>query len=132
MTNHEARSEPIRHSSFGILSSFVIRHSSLFLLSIFPVALHAADNVSVLGRKPKWSVLEHYQETITRDKFVHLLRDVYGTHGFADDLFKIDHDSAQILTNRASHHYFTLRFANDEASRARPAALASGQVAPAS
>ncbi len=117
MTNHEARSGPIRHSGFGILSSFVIHHSSLFLLSIFPVALHAADNISVLGHKPKWNVLEHYQETITRDKFEHLLRDVYGTHGFADDLFKIDHDSAQILTNRASHHYFALRFAKDEASR---------------
>jgi len=94
----------------------VIRHSSFLLSLVFATGLHAADNLSVLGRKPKWSVLEHYQETITHDAFDHLLRDVYGTHGFADDLFKIDNDSAQILTNRASHNYFTLRFAKDDAS----------------
>lgn len=105
----------IRHSS--LIRHFVIRHWSFLLSLTFATGLHAADNVSVLGRKPKWSVLEHYQETITRDKFEHLLRDVYGPHGFADDLFKINHDSAQILTNRASHYYFTLRFAKDEASR---------------
>src|ERR1041385_976191 len=99
----------IRHS--------VICHSSFLLSLIFATGLHAADNLSVLGRRPKWSVLEHYQETITHDKFEHLLRDVYGTHGFADDFFKIDNDSAQILTNRASHNYFTLRFAKDEDSR---------------
>src|SRR5947207_2685830 len=105
----------IRHSS--LIRHSVIRHSSFLLLLIFATGLHAADNLSVLGRKPKWSVLEHYQETITHDKFEHLLRDVYGTHSFADGLFKIDNDSAQILTNRASHSYFTLRFAKDEASR---------------
>jgi len=99
----------IRHS--------VICHSSFLLSLIFATGLHAADNLSVLGRRPKWSVLEHYQETITHDEFEHLLRDVYGTHGFADDFFKIDNDSAQILTNRASHNYFTLRFAKDEDSR---------------
>jgi N-acetylmuramoyl-L-alanine amidase len=86
------------------------------LLSLLAVTAHAAGNFSVLGSKPNWSVLEHYQETITRAQFEHLLRDVYCTHGFADDLFKIDNDSAQVLMSRAANKYFTLRFAKDEGS----------------
>src|SRR5260370_4513924 len=85
--------------------------SALLLgLSIFPGASSAADNLGVLGSAPKWSVLEHYQKTITHDEFAHLINDVYCTHGFAADLIKIDHDAAQILTNRESHNVFTLRF----------------------
>src|SRR5262249_21610167 len=99
----------IRHS--------VIHHSSFVLLSILATTVHAGSNVSVLGSKPKWNILEHYQETITRAEFEHLLRDVYCTHGSADDLFKIDNDSAQVLVNRAANKYFTIRFAEDESSR---------------
>ena len=109
------------HSSFVIPSSFVIRASSFVatFLSIFPPALPAADNVGILGSKPKWSVLEKYQETITHDEFVRLVQDVYCTHGFADDLIKIDNESAQILKNRAAQSFFILRFARDETSRKR-------------
>src|SRR5437870_4557359 len=85
-------------------------------LSIFPLALHAADNVSVLGSKPKWTVLENYQETITHDEFAHLLNDVYCTHGFAPDLIEINKKTARILMNRETQKFFTLRFAADEAA----------------
>src|SRR5437773_1111215 len=99
------------------VSSFVLRHSS-FLLLLFPLTLHGADNLGILGSKPKWEVLEHYQETITHDEFTHLINDVYCTHGFAADLIKIDNDAAQILANRESHNVFTLRFAPDANSEA--------------
>src|SRR5207249_8771838 len=85
-------------------------------LSIFPLALHAADNVSVLGSKPKWSVLEHYQETITHDEFTRLIQHVYCAHGFAPDLIEIDEKTARILMNREAQEFFTLRFAEDEVS----------------
>jgi N-acetylmuramoyl-L-alanine amidase len=108
-------------------SDFVIRHLSLvrhslichsaFLLLLVPAALKAADNVSVLGSKPKWDVLEHYQETITRDEFGHLIDDVYCTHGFAPDLIEVNTDTARILMNRESQSFFTLRFAKSDASR---------------
>src|SRR5947207_7571226 len=108
-------------------SDFVIRHLSLvrhslichsvFLLLLVPVALQAADNVSVLGSKPKWGVLEHYQETITRDEFAHLINDVYCTHGFAPDLIEVNTDTARILTNCQSQSVFTLRFAKNDTSR---------------
>jgi hypothetical protein len=88
-------------------------------LSIFPGRISAADNLGVLGSKPKWSVLENYQGTITRDEFAHLINDVYCTHGFATDLIKIDNDAAQIVTNRESHNVFTLRFAPDPNSKGR-------------
>src|SRR5215831_19438182 len=62
----------------------------LFLLLIVLPALHAEDNISVLGSEPRWSVLEHYQQTITDDEFAHLINDVYGTHGFAPDLVEMN------------------------------------------
>jgi hypothetical protein len=64
-------------------------------------------------------VLEHYQGTITRDEFTHLINDVYCTHGIPDGLIKIDNDSAEILTNRESEKIFTLHFAPDANSNAR-------------
>jgi N-acetylmuramoyl-L-alanine amidase len=77
----------------------------------------AAENLGVLGAHPRWSVLEHYQETITRDEFAHLIYDVYCTHGFAPDLIELNTDTARILTNRESQKFFTLRFAKDDALR---------------
>ena len=110
MTNDEARRVTLRHSFFVIHSSFVIRASAFFLSAIFAVGLHAAENISVLGNKPRWDVLEHYQQTITRDEFAHLINDVYGTHGFAPDLIEIKDDTARILMNRDAQKFFTLRF----------------------
>src|SRR5437870_6869624 len=99
-----------------IVNRFV---AALICLSVIPSLASAADNLGVLGSKPKWSVLENYQDTITHDEFAHLINDVYCTHGFAQDLIKIDNDAAQILTNRESRSTFTLRFASDPNSKAR-------------
>jgi len=115
MTNDEARSVTFRYSGFVILSSFVIRASSFLLLAVFPRAVQAADNISVLGSKPKWSVLERYQETIRSDEFAHLINDVYCTHGLAPDLLEINGKTARILMNRAAQKFFTLRFAESGA-----------------
>jgi len=85
-------------------------------LSILPAGVEASDNIGILGAHPRWDVLEHYQKTITHDDFARLLQTVYCTHGIAPDLVTIDDRSARILTNRASQHFFTLRFAKDQAS----------------
>src|SRR6266705_1909208 len=121
MTNDEARWMTFRRLGFVIPLAFVIRASSFVAisLSIFATTLRSADNLGVLGSKPKWVLLENYQRTITRDEFAHLISDVYCTHGFAADLIKIDNDAAQILTNRESHNVFTLQFAPDANSKAR-------------
>jgi hypothetical protein len=99
----------------------LVRHSAVchssFVLLLFTPALQAADNLGVLGSKPKWAVLEHYQETITRDDFSRLIQNVYCTHGLAPDLIKVNTDTAQILTNRESQKFFTLRFAKNDPSR---------------
>ena len=76
-----------------------------------------ADNVGILGARPRWSVLEKYQDTITHDEFTQLIQNVYCTHGFAPDLIEISADRARILTNRESQRFFTLRFAKSDASR---------------
>lgn len=89
------------------------------LLAISSSEAAAADNIGILGSKPNWDVLEHYQRTITHDEFAHLINDVYCTHGIPGDLIKIDNDSAQIVTNPDSHKIFMLQFAPDENSKAR-------------
>jgi hypothetical protein len=94
-----------------------VRISSFLLTATFAVGLQAADNLNVLGNKPRWNVLEHYQQTITRDDFTRLLTDVYGTHGFAPDLVQIKNDNARILMNRDAQKFFTLRFADDDSAR---------------
>src|ERR1700758_145380 len=104
------RRRVVRHS--------LIRHSS-FVLLLFTPTLHAADNISVLGSKPRWSVLEHYQETITHDEFAHLINDVYCTHGFAPDLVEINEKTARVLMNREAQTFFTLRF-TDAAAASKP------------
>jgi hypothetical protein len=96
--------------------SLVVRHLS-FVLLLFVPALRAADNIGILGSKPKWSVLEHYQETITRDEFTRLIQNVYCTHGFAPDLIEVNNDTARILTNREAQSFFTLRFAESDEAR---------------
>lgn len=94
---------------------FVIR-ASLFLLIAVAPALQA-ENIAILGSNPKWSVLEHYQETITRDEFAHLINDVYCTHGYAPDLIEINNDTARILMSRQPQKFFTVRFAGDDSAR---------------
>jgi hypothetical protein len=86
-------------------------------LSILSGNSQAADNLGVLGSHPKWAVLEKYQETITHDEFTRLIQDVYCTHGFAQDLIEINENTARILMNRKAQKFFTLRFAENDASR---------------
>jgi hypothetical protein len=75
----------------------------------------AEENLGILGAHPKWKVLQNYQETITHDDFARLIQDVYCTHGIPEDMLAIQERSVQIMTNRASHGFFTLRFADDSA-----------------
>ncbi|MGC2354289.1 MAG: hypothetical protein WA496_12900 [Candidatus Udaeobacter sp.] len=88
--------------------------SCLLLLTLADLS---AGNTSVLGSKPKWSVLENYQQTITHDEFAHLIKDVYCTHGFAPDLIEINEKTARTLINRETHESFTLRFADNDGAR---------------
>ena len=102
-----------------IRPSLIVCSLVSFCLSDFGGTAHAADNLGVLGSKPKWDILEHYQRTITHDEFTHLINDVYCTHGIPDDLIKIDNDTGHVVTTRDPHAEFTLHFAPDENSKAR-------------
>src|SRR4051812_42717628 len=95
----------------GTWHTGIVKASILLFAAILAAGLQAAENISVLGNKPRWDVLEHYQQTITRGEFAHLINDVYGTHGFAPDLIEIKDDTARILMNRDAQKFFTLRFA---------------------
>src|SRR5436190_7354544 len=115
LENDKARTATVRHSAFVIVSSFVFRAPSILFPAICPTAVQAAENVSVLGSKPNWGVLEKYQETITHDEFARLIQDVYCTHGFAPDLIEISQKTARVLMTRESQKFFTVRFAKNSA-----------------
>jgi N-acetylmuramoyl-L-alanine amidase len=123
------RAVEIRTLVFGFVASFESR-ILLFLVGwvAFAAGGFGANNIGILGSKPKWEVLEHYQHTITHDEFAHLVNDVYCTHGIPSDLIRIDNDAAQIVTehepspdvgNGESPNVFTLRFAPNTNSEAK-------------
>lgn len=85
----------------------------VILLAFAPDLACGADNIATLGSRPRWNVLEHYQQTITREEFSNLVANVYCTHGMPADMISIGSDSARILTNRDPQSYFTLHFAAD-------------------
>ena len=101
---------------FAIMKRMALLTSCLLLLTLADLS---AGNTSVLGSKPKWSVLENYQETITHDEFSQLMHDVYCTHGFAPDLIEINEKTARVLMNRETQKFFTLRFAENPATAGR-------------
>src|SRR6266404_4240093 len=109
-----AKNLTINGSLLAIMKRTALLTSCLLLLTLTDLN---ADNISVLGSKPRWSVLEHYQETITHDEFADLINDVYCTHGFAPDLVEINEKTARILINRKAQKFFTLRFAENEDRR---------------
>src|SRR3982750_2626155 len=77
----------------------------------------AAENLGTLGTHPRWNVLEHYQQTITREEFTNLLQNVYGTHGIPPDTISVAENSARILKTRDLQAFFTLRFAPEQQSK---------------
>ncbi len=72
----------------------------------------AAANLTPLGKPPRWSILDGYQETITHDEFVRLLDTVYATRGYSD-LITVGAKDARIVEDRDAKTFFTLRFASD-------------------
>src|SRR5215471_2794884 len=84
----------------------------LLLFGLFHAAQLLAADISPVGDKPRWSTLERYQETMTRDDFTRLLQNVYATRGY-DDLLQIGDDSARVVEDAAAQTSFTLRFAKE-------------------
>jgi hypothetical protein len=106
MSDREQRLKAIIHLSLAGLCIWILGTSA-----------SGAENIGTLGTRPRWNVLEHYQETITRDEFQNLVQNVYCTHGMPDGMITVESDSARILINREDQSYFTLRFAPDEQSK---------------
>ena len=73
----------------------------LLLLGLFQATQLVAADIGPVGDKPRWPMLEHYQETMTRDDFTRLLQNVYATRGY-DDLVQIGDDSARIVEDAAA------------------------------
>src|SRR3954462_12200992 len=118
---------------------FLLRSSvawMAFCLIASPVgAASAKRNIGILGSKPRWSVLEKYQETITRADFLRLLNGVYCTHGRPERLITVSEEGARILMSRDPDKYFALRFSpNDKTKRPVPhlwrSAASRASVAP--
>lgn len=72
--------------------------------------------LSPMAEPPEWAEIEAMQESITRDEFERLLRDVYAPKDAARELIEIHPDHASIVQQFGSPERFTLRFAKDAAS----------------
>jgi hypothetical protein len=70
-----------------------------------------ADPLSPLSSPPDWERLQKFQGTITHDRFLHLLNDVYAVGGTAQKWITVEPDYAEIQTSRK--HRLKLNFAKD-------------------
>ena len=85
-------------------------------LSLLLVATAPAQRVSPLASPPDWSQLEGFQETITREEFVHLLEHAYAPKDATKGMVDVEAESAVIKTQLTPAKDFRLRFAKDAAS----------------
>jgi len=73
-----------------------------------------SDPVTPLSKEPDWTQIQKFQNTITHDRFVYLLDNVYSPDHTAGNWIKVDPDHAEIRTE--GDHWIKLNFASDEAS----------------
>ena len=75
----------------------------------------SAQRLSPLAARPAWSELERFQQTMTRDEFVHLLQTLYAPAGGWESFIKIGDDRAWFVTDsRNPDQLLELRFASDK------------------
>ncbi len=88
------------------------------LLLLWPIAA-LSSQLSPLATTPDWERLNAFQQTITHDDFLALLRNVYAPNGAADSWLRVETDHAIIQTGQGPD--FVLQFAPQRADR-RPVA----------
>ncbi len=91
-----------------------------FLCLLMLVSTASAQRLSALAPVPDWGELERFQETITREDFVHLLDEIYAPRGAATGLIDAGPESAIVRKTLEPVATWELRFAVDPAS-AKPA-----------
>ncbi len=69
-----------------------------------------AQKLSPMAPAPKWSELNKYQQSITREDFLYLLDEVYAPRGAWKEVIEVDDSTASIRTSRGREP-FVLRFA---------------------
>jgi len=89
----------------------------IFLAALGLASPSQGDPLSPLSTPPDWSKLQKFQQTITHDRFVHLLDDVYAVGGTARKWIKVEAAYAEIRTS--GEHSLKLQFARDS-RRKRP------------
>lgn len=77
----------------------------------------AAESISPLGSEPDWSSLERFQETMTREEFLAVMRNVYCTRGYSAAHFDVGEESVRLLADQKKQTWFTMRFAPTLESR---------------
>ena len=88
--------------------------TALFFLAVVCVR---AQNLSPLADPPDWHRLDAYQETITRERFSHLLETLYAPRGGWQPFIRVDPDAAVVrTTNIPLDDLYTLRFATTDAA----------------
>jgi N-acetylmuramoyl-L-alanine amidase len=95
-----------------MLDPFAVVLFLLVLVGSSPISRSApSDPLTPLSSSPDWDQLQKFQETITHDRFMHLLDDVYAVGHAAQKWIKVEPDYAEIQTS--GNHQLKLRFAKD-------------------
>jgi N-acetylmuramoyl-L-alanine amidase len=93
---------------------------ALFAALLLPACSPYPGRLSPLAPQPKWRLLGEYQESITRAEFLRLLDGVYAPDGAAAGLIEVDEKAARIREIAGEDKWFTLRFAENNATAKAP------------
>jgi N-acetylmuramoyl-L-alanine amidase len=93
-----------------------VRIGSALVAVLAPVFLPCAraERLSTLATPPDWSLLEPFQETMTRDEFTRLLEEVYAPNDAANGSIVVRANDAVIARSLAPPDPWVLRFASDK------------------
>ena len=86
---------------------------------VFPAWLQA--KLTSLGQPPPWGQLEQYQNSITAERFLKLINEVYGPGNSYDPWIRIENQQARIrLRSEEEGKDFILKFATPQQSTVTP------------
>ncbi|MBC8127417.1 MAG: N-acetylmuramoyl-L-alanine amidase [Gloeobacteraceae cyanobacterium ES-bin-144] len=107
--------------SFVLLLILGIAAAALMLRPADPPPSIAPPALSILGEAPDWTLLNAYQNTITRNDFERLLTAVFTTGNAWENFIELDDAEARVHTGKEGDAgVFRLRFATPDLTDATP------------
>ncbi len=102
------------------LKILILVHITFAALCLLSGFVHA-QKLSALAQSPDWTQLDAFQNTITREAFLDLLKGVYESDGGVGSLIQIEEDQAKIVKVFGKPDVYVLKFGSGADLKPSPA-----------